>query len=67
MASKKKSSSDSTQPPISPERLKAQASIHGLFGTVSWEGDLSQMRENRFPSGFELRRTFQRSAVAPER
>jgi len=65
MASKKKSSSDSTQPPISPERLKAQASIRELFGTVQWEGDLSQMRESRFPADFKLRRTLQEKRRLP--
>jgi|HubBroStandDraft_1064217.scaffolds.fasta_scaffold387224_2 hypothetical protein len=62
MASKKKSGSDSTQPPMSPElrkRLKAQESIRELFGTVEWEGNLDQMREGRFPAwqdGVAIRR-----------
>lgn len=30
-------------------RLKAQAGIRELFGTVQWEGDLQQTRQNRLP------------------
>ena len=57
MASKKKSGSDSTQPPITPERLKAQESIRELRGTVVWEGNLEESRQGRFPlEGIELRR-----------
>jgi hypothetical protein len=61
MARKKKSGSDSTQPPMSPElrkRLKAQESIRELFGTVKCEGDLAQMREGRileWPEGADSR------------
>jgi hypothetical protein len=50
---KKKSPAGPTEPPMSPElrkRLNAQESIRELFGTVEWEGDLSQMRKARFPA-----------------
>ena len=30
-------------------RIKAQAGIRELFGTVQWEGDLEQSRQNRLP------------------
>ena len=30
-------------------RIKAQAGIRELFGTVHWEGDLEQSRQNRLP------------------
>lgn len=30
-------------------RIKAQAGIRELFGTVQWDGDLEQSRQNRLP------------------
>jgi len=30
-------------------RIRAQAGIRELFGTVQWEGDLEQSRQNRLP------------------
>jgi hypothetical protein len=72
MARKKKSSTGTTEPPMSPElrkRLKAQESIRELFGTVKWEGDLAQMREGRFPAwqhGVDIRR-IKKIPPAPER
>jgi hypothetical protein len=61
MVIKKKSGSDSSQPPTWDElrhRLKNQESIRERFGTVEWEGDLHQMRKGRFPEqGIEVRRT----------
>jgi hypothetical protein len=57
---------------MSPElrkRLKAQESIRELFGTVEWEGDLSQMRKGRFPAwqdGVGIRR-IKKIPPAPER
>ena len=30
-------------------RIKAQAGIRELFGTVEWEGDLDRSRQNRLP------------------
>jgi len=55
MAQAMRSSGASTKKAVVEEglraliRLKSQASIRDLFGTVEWEGDLKRSRQGRLP------------------